>query len=158
MTEAETKNLLGRYEFLLVCFLGTALLLFLLCLAARSSWISGLKSQTEAVLDTAAPGQYVLGDFVRYDSPFSLNAAAFTIAAFQGRAAAGVYAVIARVVTMYGPAVCVFILENNAARFVGFAGTPRRIEGQFDSPMVFSQIAHWEKKLPSMPLVSPESP
>jgi hypothetical protein len=150
MTDEQTKTLLRTYEFLLIGFLGVGLILFSLCLAARSSWVTGLKRQTELVLDEAEPGQYFIGDFVRYDSAFAVNGAAFKLLAARGKTSPGSYAVIAKIVTIYGPSAAVFVLEEGKARFVGFSSLPRRVKAQFSSPLLFSQIAYWERKLPSI--------
>jgi hypothetical protein len=146
----ERLALLKLYGALFAFLLTSGALLALFCSIASSSWRAGLKEQTAFVLEKKYPGEFAVGDFIPFTSALGVNGAAYALNNAKGTAAFDKYAVIMRVGTAYGPVVCVFMCGQGKAVFEGFASGHEIIN--FDSPMLFSQLSYWEKRIPDFKL------
>jgi hypothetical protein len=141
------KSLLKLYGCVFAGFLLTGVALSFVCAAAQKSWGGGLARQAANLFGD----EFAVGERVAFSSAFGTTGAAFSLKTPQGDAVAGRYAVIMRVATLYGPAVCVFLCGTDGyVEFKGTAGIQESLAPQFNSPVVRSQIAYWERRMPGI--------
>ena len=159
MKDKQKKELLALSKLcgaLFAFFFVSGAALAFCCVAANSSWRAGLKEQTALVLEKKYPGEFVVGDFIPFGSAFSVNGAAYALNKAGGGISLDSYAVIMRVITAYGPVVCVFVCGSGKAIFEGFAAGSEAVN--FNSPLLLSQISYWENRIPSLKLFPERSP
>jgi hypothetical protein len=141
------RSLAKLYGCVFAGFLLSLAALAFVCTAAQKSWTEGLALRTAALLG----GEFVVGGRVPFSSAFGTTGAAFALETSDGDAVADRYAVIMRVATFYGPAACVFLCGTDGfVEFKGTSGVQESIASQFDSPVVRSQIAFWERRMPGI--------
>ena len=154
MKDKQKKELLALSKLcgaLFAFFFVSGAVLVFCCAAANALWRAGLKEQTFLVLEKKYPGEYAVGDFIPFGSAFSVRGAAYALNKAGGGVPLDSYAVITRVITAYGPVVCVFVCGSGKAVFEGFAPGSEAVN--FDSPLLLSQISYWEKRIPSLKLL-----
>jgi hypothetical protein len=120
-------------------------ILIIMTLMTRKSWDKGLQMQTQTVLDSFYTGGYIVGDAVQLNSPFAVSAACFKVRFSSGQEG---YAVILRMVTIYGPLPGVFICRNGSVPiFAGFANSGGRVSSLLNAETQNVRIHYWQNRL-----------
>ena len=146
MADFSSKEMLKKYGIFSAFIAIFFLILFLLTLFSRSSWNDGLQKQTQTVIDSYAEKLYVVTSPVHIDSPFATSAACFSIRNRKTEQTG--YAVILRMMTIYGPIPGVFVWEpGESAHFIGFACLSDRVSQHLQKNLPNSRIQYWQKRI-----------
>jgi hypothetical protein len=147
MSNEKNNVALKTFMIVFLLFLFSGALIILFSTLSRPLWNNGLQKQVEKVIAKEYP-DITVDTYVYINSSFALNAAAYTLKSAKGELLSS-YAVISRVITLYGPTLCVFLCTEDAeADFLGFIAVPQSIQNEFNTNFLLSQINYWEKILP----------
>lgn len=135
-------------------FITTAFLLGLLFVfLGRNSWKNSLRKNVEKVYSNYAENKYTVGEYIKVKTPLMTNVAVYSLTAEDVKEDDYVYAVIARIPTLYGPVAAVFHYDSqnsDKAQFVDFANISGEMKGKIADAAVNSQIEYWAKKIPAI--------
>ncbi len=123
------------------------LVLVLFVFISRSSWRDSLRDKTNQILrqnDVALTA----GSWCRVSSDITSQFSVYEAESSSGRK--GMYAVICRVTTVYGPLCAVFVYDSVSALadFVDYADIPPLIKDAVLETTEKNQIQFWEEKIP----------
>ncbi len=147
----DSKKLMKQYGF----FLGILVVLFCILVVAvvfsRNSWNRGLSNQIQKILNEYKPDTYVVEENISIKSPLAVSAACFKLIE-KNNENKNSFAIILRMMTLYGPQVGVFTYDNTnkSANFIGFATLQGRIKNQLKMNTANKRILYWQNKLPEI--------
>ncbi len=130
--------------FASICFL-----LFVIVISfsflAKKFWDEGLKKQTvDCLTEYCADQNYTVQEYISAASGLSTSSAIYKLNRQNS------YAVIIRVMTMYGPLPAVFVCENGSARFITYLHIDSFSKKEIISSSENSQIVYWENRIPQI--------
>jgi len=116
---------------------------------AKKAWQKNLKANVEFILDEKEPNSWTVGNSVKINNPFALNAACYEV---RNRKSGDTYkAIIIRIQTYYGPLPAVFTLDKeNNVTFVGYSSLHGRISEQLLSNKTNKRINYWKSRIPTI--------
>ncbi len=135
--------------FLTAAFLISLLFTYL----GRSSWEKSLRKNVEKVYSTYSENKYKVGDYIKVKTPLMTNVAVYSLSADDMKEDDEVYAVIARIPTLYGPVAAVYHYDSQAsdsASFIDFANVSGEMKEKVANAAMNSQIEYWSKKIPKI--------
>lgn len=132
-------------------FIGVLIVVFLilvyLAISAKKSWNKNLKTSVQTVLEEKQPGLWQVGNSIKINNSFTMNAACYEAKNFNDGEEYKV--IMLRVVTYYGPLAGVFTInKNNSVDFIGFSKLHGRIEKQSEHLQNSKQITYWKNRIP----------
>lgn len=135
--------------FLTAAFLFGLLFTYL----GRNSWEKSLRKNVENVYSNYAENKYTVGDYIKVKTPLMMNVAVYSLTSDDVKEDDYVYAVIARIPTLYGPVAAVFHYDSqnsDQAQFIDFANIGGEMKEKIANAAMNSQIEFWSKKIPKI--------
>lgn len=147
-----------RLAFNLAFFLSVVIVLFgllvLMVFASKNTWNSRLQKRVVQTIDRLYPGEYVAGNKVVLQGPYSTSVAAYELVPVSSQINGSVYGVIIRIATLYGPLPAVYRYSTiNGVEFIGFAVFDSHLgkEAAITESLRNSiQVLRWEKRIPKL--------
>lgn len=117
--------------------------------AGQKAWQNNLKNTVETVLEESEPNTWTVGNPVKINNSFQLNAACYEA---RNRKTGDVHkAIIIRIQSFYGPLPAVFTVDKDSnITFVGYCGIHGRVLEQLNSNRNSSRINYWKVKIPEI--------
>ena len=154
MTGTENEKLPSSYyrEQFIKLSLMTAIttvlmgILTVFVLVSRNSWRNGLKEKVNLILEEN-DSEFRADEWIKLSSNLTSQMSAYTV---DGKNNKGIYAVICRTQSLYGPLASVYIFDSNKNKtsFIDFADIPPKIKNTLTNIAEKNQNAYWEKKIP----------
>ena len=136
---------LGLFSAITVVLAG---LLVFFTLISRNSWRNGLRDKINSVLEENSVSIRA-GEWVKLSSSLNFQVSAYKAESDRDE---GMYAVILRTQSLYGPLASVYTFDSKKDRvvFAGYADIPPKIKDTLTDIAGKNQNDYWEKKIPSI--------
>jgi len=116
---------------------------------SRKSWQKNLRLSVEKILDENDSNNWIVGNAIPLNSPFTVNAACYEVS--SRKTGIPYKAVIVRVPTFYGPVATVFTMDNdNKVEMIGFSSVHGRIAENMHTNRYSKRFEYWERKIPEL--------
>ncbi|MCR5290047.1 MAG: hypothetical protein K6E51_08670 [Treponema sp.] len=152
----KTKKILIDYGIFVGLFAVMLLVLSVVTIIANNVKTSGLRKETQYVLDSYAPEKYTVGQAVRLDSPLQTTVVCYDLiqnstdsahSLFAGKE----YVVVVRVLTLFGPMPAVYIYNDvTGVTFTGFALLHNSQSEKIEQISMNSSVLYWACRIPSI--------
>lgn len=150
----DSKKLALNFAFFISVVIILFGLLVLMIFATRNTWDKRLQKRVVQTIDRLYPGEYVAGDKVSLQGPYSTSIAAYELIPVSNQSQDSVYGVIIRIASLYGPLPAVYKYSTaTGSEFIGFSVFDSHVgkEAAITESLRNSvQVLRWKKRIPKL--------